>query len=307
MTTKGWHIPYRTRLVGKAVLSALLVCCLTDVACSQARTNPGGYDVTHRRLEQIPPGTAIAKEAPRGWTHLIIKSHTKPGEGDVNQLSPTAMRLSSLLFTAILADVQPDRDAPGRHRLARVAVGLGTSVGGKDVILTPETARRQGANLGLLGNVVLSKGQERLQDIKVVARSKTMAVFDSPGLIARERRHQPILLRYAVLVDPQSGKLETLLWALDRDGGEPAGAPSGPARLLPANFVEDCVLHVDGNEFSLGAPTEKAFAMTDLPRARKEVPFPDDLKGLAARPRFSQAMAAELEGKLRELLAQADR
>src|SRR6185437_9288435 len=121
MMARYWDGVRRLRLLGKLLLSGLLVCCLTDVACSEGKSGPA-YDVTQHRLEQIPPGTVIGKEAPKGWTHLLIKSYSRPGTGDMKQLSPLADRLSRLLFTAILADVKTDGK---RHKLAKVALGLG--------------------------------------------------------------------------------------------------------------------------------------------------------------------------------------
>jgi hypothetical protein len=303
--TLSWLTRSGIRLIGKVILIALLVCGLTDVACSQGKVSSESYDVTQRRLDTIPPGTVIGKEAPKGWSNLIIKSHPKPGTGDTDQLSPIAMRLSSLLFTAVLADVQPDRDAPGRHRLARVAAGIGTQVGGKDMILTPQTARRQGANLGLLGGIVLSRGQEKLQEMTVQARSKTMAVFDSPSLMARDGRHVPVLLRYAVLIDPRTGRLDTLLWLIDREGEAAARGPTSPLVWLAPGTIEECILHVDAREFSMGTPTEKAFAPSALPKGKKDIPCPDELKTLAVRLRFSPAMAADLEAKLRKVLEES--
>ncbi len=77
MMAQSWHIVRGFRLLGKVLLSGLLVCCLTDVACSQGKTSPA-YDVTLRHLDLIPPGTVIGKEAPKGWTNLIIKSYSRP-------------------------------------------------------------------------------------------------------------------------------------------------------------------------------------------------------------------------------------
>jgi hypothetical protein len=288
--------------MGKTILSVLMVCCLTDVACSEGKSG-SSYDVTHRRLDQIPAGTVIGKEAPKGWSDLIIKSYTRPGAGDVGQLSPTADRLARLLFTALLADVKPgDGD---RHKLAKVAVGLGVRIDGKDTVVTPDTQKRLGANLGLLARVVLSTAQEMLAETTVVARSDTLMVFDSPSYLAVDGRHQAIALRYAVLVEERTGRLNTLVWVLGRqDGGRYTG-PIGAALWLPPNLTDDCVLHVDGSEFSLGQPTEKAFAMTTPPKG-KEVPVAEDWKSLAASEKFTAAAAAALENLLREALRKAD-
>ena len=302
MRTPRWLMVRGIRLLGKSFLSVLLVCCLTDVACSQGRTTPA-YDVTLRHLDLIPPGTVIGKEAPRGWTNLIIKSFSRPGAGDMKQLSPTADRLSRFLFTAVLADVRADRSGDGmRYKLAKVAVGLGMRIRDKDTIVTPETQRRLGGDLGFLARVVLSTAQEKLAEVVVVTRSATLMVFDSPGLIARGDKHKPIVLRYAVLVDERTGRLDTLLWVLDRQPRGEYGGPEGAIQWLPANLTDDCVLHVDAGEFSLGQPTERAFAMNSAPKGEKEIAIGDEWKSLVVRRRFSPTQAQELESKLRDAL-----
>lgn len=301
-----WHNLRRLRLIGKGLLSLLLLCCLTDVACSEGKSG-SGYDVTVRHLEQIPPGTVIASEAPRGWSNLIIKSYSRPGAGDKDQLSPTADRLTRLLFTAIVADVKTDKADSGgkRYKLAKVAVGLGTRVRSNDTVLTPETQKKLGADLGLLARVVLRTAQEKLGEIVVVARSNTLMIFDSPSLMLVEGKHKPVALRYAVLVEERTGRLNTLVWALGREEDGKYSGPLGAIQWLPPNLTGDCMLHVDGSEFSLGQPTEKAFAMTSPPRGQKEIKVGDDLRSLVNRPRFSSATAGELEGKLRQALQHA--
>jgi hypothetical protein len=300
MMARCWHLVRRFRLIGRTILSVLMLCSLTDFAC------PGAYDVTQRRLDQIPAGTVIGKTPPKGWTNLLIKSHPHPGAGDTKQLSATADRLSRLLFTAIVADVKAENvDGGQRYRLAKVAVGLGTRIGDRDVIITPETQRRLGADLGLLARVVLRTAQDKLADIVVVARSDTLMIFDAPGLLARDGRHEPVVLRYAVLVEERTGQLDTLLWVLNREPSGGYGGPAGAIQWLPPNKMEDCVLHVDAGEFSLGQPTEKAFAMMSAPKGRQEIAVRDDLRPLVVRRRFTPAKAAELEGKLREALKQA--
>ncbi len=303
------HILRGVRLIGKTLLSVLMVCCLTDVACSDGKSSTT-YDVTLRRLAQIPPGTVIGKEAPKGWSHLLIKSYSRPGAGDVKLLSPTADRLTRLLFTAIVADVRPDagrgeeNGSGKRYKLAKVAVGLGTRIRGKDTVITPDTQKQFGADLGLLARVVLRKSQEKLGEIGVVARSATFLVFDSPSFLVVDNKHESIVLRYAILIDERSGSLDTLVWPVARDADGKYGEPLGAIQCLPPNLTGDCVLHIDGNEFSLGQPTEKAFAITEPPKGRKEIPIGDDLKPLAARPRFTSATAAELESKLRRAIKQ---
>jgi hypothetical protein len=295
------HIPKRFSL---ACSILLLLGCLTLAACSQEREAPSGYDVAGRRLDLIPAGTIISTEAPCGWSHLILKSHPRPAAGDFRHLSEESTRLASLLFTALVADVRVE--GPG-HRLERIAAGMGTRIGDADVIVTPETQARLGADFGFVARIVLSKAQERLGEIAVVARAPTFALFDAPGLMLRRERHRPVVLRYAVLVEETTGMLDTLLWLLDKDEDGNYVGPAGPMEWLPPNKIEDCVLHVDSREFALGNPTEKAFAISRLPQGRKQVAFPASLREVAARPRLNAETAVELEAGLRAALKTAGR
>jgi hypothetical protein len=294
--------PHSVRLLGKTILSVLMICCLTDFACSDGKSIPA-YDVALRRLDSIPPGTVIVKEAPKDWSHLIVKSYSRPAEGDVNQLSAMADRMARLLFTAIVANVKEENGGgEGKsYKLEKVAVGLGTRIDGKDTIVTPDTQRRLGADLGLLGRVVLRTAQEKIGEIRVVARSASMMVFDSPSFLVVEGKHKPIVFRYVLLVDRKTGRLNALVCALGREGEDYQG-PIGRIQCLPPNLTGDCVLHVDGNEFSLGQPTEKAFAAVSPPKGEKEIDAGDELRPLVSRSRFSAASAAELESNLRKIL-----
>jgi hypothetical protein len=305
---KCWHTLGGARFIGKTLLSILMICCLTDIACSDpsflqrgSGDREEGSSAGQGRLDQIRPGTVIANKAPKGWSHLIIKSSNRAGAGDVKQLSPTAERLSRLLFTAIVADVRVQPEG-NRYKLAKVAIGLGTRIGDKDIIITPDTQKKLGANLGLIARVVLRTAQEKLAAMSVAASTPTLMVFDSPTLMAAEGAHRPIVLRYAVIVEERSGSLNAFAWVLGRDADGKYGDPIGALQCLPENLIRECVLHVDGKEFSMGQPTEKAFAVLGPPKGRKEIELSGDLKSLAARQRFSATAAAELETKLREAL-----
>jgi hypothetical protein len=266
----------------------------------------GGYDVTRRRVDFIPPGTVIAKEAPRGWSNLVIKSFPRPGAGDVQQLSQQTTQLASFLFTAILADVRQDQATRGHYRLARLGVGMGANVGGRDLIISPETQSRLGANLGFLGRRVLSEAQDKLRAVILVGRSNTMGIVDAQTVMVRGDRHRHVTLRYALLVDADNGRLDTLLWVIDHDQRGGYSGVGSNMEWLPANKQEDCILHVDANEFNaLGIPSDLAFAMNRLPQGEKQIPLPDDLKALAAQPTLTPATARDLETRLHALLGKS--
>ncbi|HEY5315361.1 MAG TPA: hypothetical protein VIK18_22710, partial [Pirellulales bacterium] len=220
-----------------------------------------------RPIERIEPGTVIANRAPPGWSQLVIKSQPRVTSGDVDQVSPSTLELAGLFFSAIVVKARA-HDAGGRRRyqLERMAIGLGTQVDGKDTILSHSDAsyRQLGAKLSWIAGLVLSKTEEHLNQILIVARSPTMALVDSPATWVRNGQHVPVMVRYACLVDPRDGRIYTLAWLLDKQA---AGYRLADATLvlMPPNLVANCDMHVDASKFVLGIPGADAFAVCQLP------------------------------------------
>ena len=127
-------------------------------------------DARAARIALIPAGTIISNRAPAGWTHLIDKSHPKMHYGDVDRVPRPVRALSGMFFTAMLARVSPPdgRESTG-YRLDEVAIAMGTRIGAADVIITPETQKKLGANLGLLPRIALERGYERFKTVTVAA------------------------------------------------------------------------------------------------------------------------------------------
>lgn len=295
-------VPFRPGLI---LVGPCLVMGGTLVAAVEKPPGPAGsYDVTPRPVPLIPAGTIIDKGPPKGWSHLISKNYKRVGAGDVDKLSAQMKEVSGFLFSAWLANVETEQQGgQARYRLDRVAIGLGTRIGSQDVIITPESQRRLGANLRAMARLALDKGSAKLRHVEKVAGSETLAVIDSPGMLLHEGKHRPAVLRYAILVDGQTGRLETLLWAILRnDAGENQGLV-GDIEWLPPNKVLNSVLHVDAKDFGpLGLPRESAFALTRVYQGQKQLPWSAELKALATRSRFSAAEAATLEKQLRALV-----
>jgi hypothetical protein len=286
--------------LGRALFSVLMFCCITD-AFSDDR-----YDVSRRRVEKIEPGTVVEKEAPKGWTYLLAKSRPRLGAGDVDKVPPMVANSASVIFSALVAKVERDPAGQGGFRLTRLGVGVGAKVGGKDIILSPQTQGRFGANLGLVGRVALERSYAHLDEALWVARSPTMGVFDGPGQMLLGGKHRSVVMRNALLIDEKTGRPDPLVWMIELDDEGRYKGVSGDIQFMRLNDQSDTVLHVDANEFALGLPTEMSFAMMRVPQGKKQIPFTDDLKRLAGQERLSKEMAAELETKLRDALRRAE-
>lgn len=288
-------------------------CCPHPDVRAEERSLRGAYDVTPRRLGRIPPGTVIDTGPPQGWSHLVIKSRSVATQGDAQQVPKLARDLASLLFTAIVADVRPiERNGkPAGYRLARLAIGLGTDISGRDTIVSSDTHEELGARFGLIKAAILEKSEERLKQMQLVARSNTMAVCDIPAIMLIDQQHADIVLRYVLLVDGRTGRLDTLVWALpaEQSSTESKAAPLSNVEWLPPSMLEECVLHVDKREFVLGIPSERAFAIVCPPQGERRWELIDllperELRAAACQRRFTPETAAALERALREALRQ---
>jgi len=261
-------------------------------------------DTRSQPLEPLAPGTVVGGVAPEGWSHLVIKSNPRVATGDVECLSDRVKELASLYFTVLVADVVPRREGGEvRYHLDRVGAGLGARIGGTDRILTPETQRQLGANLDFLASSALGLAHDKVKAMRLVARSPAFALLDAPVLLLQEGKHRPAIFRYALLVEPYHGKLETLLWGFARDGENERRDAIGVLEWLAQDDQQDCLLHVDARELGLfGVPREQAIAQQRIPRGQQQLRPTPEVRELGALSRLTPEQAAELERQLRRLL-----
>jgi hypothetical protein len=259
------------------------------------------YEVTARPPDAIPPGTVIDRTAPPGWSHLVIKSKPRIRPDQRPLVNDLTARMAGWMFTAFLADVRPDDTGRPRHRLRTVALGLGCTVDGRDVVITPEAAAEHGADLGWITRTILTAGYERQRQAVVAIHGPTLGLVDTPVWFRTDGKHRLIRFRYALLVDAADGKLDVLAWAVDPERGDPELA----VRLAP-DTIDEAELLVDPDEFTFGVPSEAAFAVDRLPPGRGPFPLPPDLRPLAGATRFTPDTARELEAGLRRLPARDD-
>ena len=295
------------RPLARAALTALflfLPACSSDPLSEPGSSaDAGEVDVTLRHVALIEPGTVIGEKAPRGWSNLVLKSHPRVAPESKDKVSASTAKYAGFLFTAILADVQPTQPAGGGYLLSNFAVGVGTRLNGlQDVILSSDTQERLGAKLGFLEKQILSGGEKQLGQMRCVARSRSMAILDTPSVMVVGGKHQKVTLRYMLLVDPRSGRLDTLLWALEDIERAEESEPLTPVQWLAPDKIVDCQLHADPKEFTFGIPSSLAFAMIEVPQGQKVLQFPRQLRTTAAALKFTPEAAAALEAGLRRLM-----
>jgi hypothetical protein len=254
-------------------------------------------------LTRVEPGTRINDRSYPGRNWVLI-SRPQVTSGDLHRVSRQTLQLAQLCFRAVNVQVESDSATPGRYRLGRVAVGLGTSAGG-DLIVSKSTAAGLGVPLGMFESLALAENEKQVHNIVQVARSATMAVVDYPSVLLRGGRHAPVVFRQAYLVDPRDGGVYSLLWILDPVGDAYRRADSS-LMLLEPNQIFACDLHVDTTQFFLGTPTPEAFAIVRTP-AGTRLRESSNFASLADLRQFTPNTAYQLELSLWDALFPASR
>jgi hypothetical protein len=254
-------------------------------------------DVRPRPLDPIPPGTVIGDEAPKGWTDLVLIATPRIGVGDVDEVPRAAASYSSMFLFTVLAKVRSERvNGEASYFLDKVAIGTALNINGRNVIADGENTF--GADLGIIGRHVLAENERILKDdFRQVARTATMVVFDAKAFVLRNHKHRPMVLRHAIMVSPATGQVSTFVWLLGSDEGNGYALADKGLQKLPPAFREDRVLSVDGQKFTLGIPSNDAFALAKIPQGTA-LGFSEALKAVAATRQFTDQATWKLEAEL---------
>jgi hypothetical protein len=256
-------------------LGGWLVLCL-GLASVAISGQPDAYRTTPRPVSLIEPGTEIGEQAPSGWSHLIIRSHPRVAPEDREKVNGLTAQLASFLFTSMTAKVESYRvGEETRYRFVDVGVGFGAPIRGRNTILSPDTQAQLGANLGFFAKQVLSTCYEEQKAGRIICQGDTMAIVDTRVVLDRDGRHRWCVFRHALLVDPRNGAMATMLWPIDLDdSGRRYLDPAGPIEWLAPNRIEDAIMRVDPNQFTLGVPSKTAFAVARMPQGDRQLQFP---------------------------------
>ncbi|MHB8974529.1 MAG: pyruvate kinase [Pirellulaceae bacterium] len=233
-------------------------------------------------VPQLPPGTQFNETPPEGWTNIVLFVAGRLGSGDLSAASSTVREYSRMFNLVILADIRKRDDET--YALQRYGVGFSTKIKGLNTVITTDTQKALGADLGMIGRSVFAANQESLAAIKEVARFATCVLFDAPTMMLYEDDHVMMTVRYLLWASRTTGQLSTFVWLLDRDGESGDYRLVEPAmQLLPDNMREDRVMNVMGNRFLLGIPSKDAFALVRIPQGR----------AVTFTPRLQQVAGAE--------------
>lgn len=251
------------------------------------------YDTTRRSISLIPPGTVVPQGAPQGWTHLIVKSFPRVASGDLKDVPQRDVNLASLLFTALVAKVERGRD--GQFQLTDFATGVGTSIAGKDTIITSSTQKQLGAGLGLLARMVLKEFDAKQSEVVYRARGRQFLIVDTTGAFRLNNQNRMLPLRYAVHVHPQTGQLDTFCWLMNADTSGNSTTVASKMHWMPPSLVFSPQLYADSSQYNfVGIPSDTAFCSTNIPSARLALDVPADARKALALPQLNPSQVESL-------------
>jgi hypothetical protein len=251
-------------------------------------------DLERRPLERIPVGTVVGQAPPSGWSNLVLFAIPTLTPEDQRDAPKVAMYYAQLFKLTILANVARRNDGQKpTYYLEKVARGFATTVNGQETVISAD--KTLGASLGMLGRRILDENEAILDnDVRQVVRTPTMLIFDAKSVVLRKGVHVNMITRHALLVDPDTGRLFTLVWLLDTNyqAAEPA------MQLLPEGMWERRLLSVDRRHFTLGIPDREAFALRQIPQGTP-IPYTPALRDAATTRSFTLANVPAIETTLR--------
>lgn len=296
----GRQAPSRTRWLPRLaeVATACLVCI---AAATSALAVEPFVDVTERYLPVIRPGTKVTDRV-EGWSHLLMVCEPTLAGGDIDDIDNFARGMAGRFNLTLAADVR--RNSDGTYYLRSLGCGFAVK---RDTGYTLVSADQSpGVDLGFIERIILQRNEAAMKDVVQFARSLHMAIFDAKTYILNDDEHRDGYVRHAVLVDPASGQVSQVLWLLAPQTGQtdPLGIPKNTVRVVPVGFVEKRPIHVDKKHFALGLPTDRAFALMELPRG-KDVQVPDDLLPLFTAQRLKAEQVPQLQTALEKMVFEA--
>jgi hypothetical protein len=302
----GDHPSCLRQPVGRAAewlrMVVITLACLAPFAAAAADEKP----LVPRPITVIEAGTVVDDPDRDRWNRIVLLATPRFTSGDIADVSESIKAAVTEITFAILATVRPvetsvaEGTAP-RHELIEVGIGHCMRVNDRLTVVAPD-ATMAGLSLDFLGRQVLNAKQKSLGEIACVGSHDTAVVFDAPSLMLRDDDHEDLIVRHLVRIDPQSGTCSTCAWLVSaaEDGSlEPVDEP---LRIIEGGTREERPIHVDGQRFTFGLPTKRAFAVEDMPPGRR-VDWSTSLRNAADQASYSNEALDRLVTELDTAIA----
>jgi hypothetical protein len=275
---------------------------------TRARENQAGgparWDLQRKPAAWLPAGTRFGEEPPAGWSDILLLAVGRAASGDVSAASAGVHEHVRMFTFVILANAE--RDESNRYCLEKVGVGFSMKINGKNTVVTREARQQIGANLGIVALDVLARHEETLAGIRQVARNSSSMIIDVPTLMLHRGDHREMIVRYLIRVSPSTGRVCTAVWLLDRGKSDQdylvvkdtvEDTVEDTFQLLPPNMLEDRILNVKGDRFTLGIPMKDAFGQVRTAQGTA-CRFSKEARKYAGRATFTKASYGALLSSL---------
>ena len=269
---------------------------------------PGVVGAAAPPLAVVPPGTPVAPAAADRWNRLVLAAAPRIAAGDTTAVAESVQERLAQFALVVMATVRPVAGPDGvtRHTLAEVGAGYAVPVAGRLTVVDTNDPPPE-AGIDFLGRQILAQNGKGLEGLRCVGASETVQVFDADSLLVRDGRHVDFLTRHFVWVEPVSGVCSACAWLLEPRPDGSLAVVEDPPRWIAPGTHEDRAIHVDADEFLLGLPTKRAFALVDLPPGQP-LRWSPELRAVAAErsyePETVRSLAVEIDRSLAPLRSQ---
>ena len=238
-----------------------------------------------KRVPTLPAGLTVGStKTDQRWNRVLLLATPKFNSGDIDKLSDSIRKAATGLTLTIMATIEPSQDKD-EFELRELGIGYSVSIAGQQTVITSATQSQLGANLGFIQRRVLTSNELGLADFQYVVQTTTLAIIDAPAVMHRDAEHREYVMRHLVWIDSKTGTSAMLVWALSENANGKLVPADEPLRVVAAGTKEKRCIHVDGSEFTLGFPSDRAFALENLPPG-VDVVWTEELAAVAALPSY---------------------
>lgn len=232
-----------------------------------------------RPLAVITPGTVIGNAQAQRWNRTVLIARPRIASGATKALPASIQRSVPKFCLSILAtvsaspvstdDLNTQSQITPHYMLQEIGVGYSSDVGGRAVIVSSDSAGKYGLALDFVESRMLAENEKQIAQLRSLVHTTNLAIFDAPAVMLFNQEHRDTLTRHLIWIDPATGRLAMLVWLLSNERETLGIIDSHNPRLVAESAQEDRAIHVDGNEFFLGFPSKRAFALERLPPGRE--------------------------------------
>jgi len=248
-----------------------------------------GQEKTAKSVSILPAGTVIGDKSAKQWNRILLLAKPRISSGDVDTLSEDVRKTVSSFVLSVLATIEGYADAASgqkRYRLRDVGIGYAMQREDKLLIISSAKQTEMKLELNFVGSQMLKTNEQQLKTARMIARTSTIYMFDTPSIMLLGDKHVKLITRHFIWVDSKSGSSSMLVWLVAEDKSGNWRVASKSLQWVPTGTQEDRKVHVDGDQFFLGIPkNERAFALESLPPGKAADWSPEAIE-LASRQSY---------------------